>query len=320
MFYSIRHITKFQYSGPVSESLMEVRLHPRTELNQRCLSFQLSVSPRARATSYRDYLGNTVHHFDVPGPHQQLVIVSESMVDLEPPVQLPFSLPNSAWSELDSMVANGDYWEMLMPSHFSKPTPALEELAGKLGVMRRDNPLRVLRELNTSLYHWFEYVPKSTQVDSGIDEAIEAQTGVCQDFAHIMIALVRGLRVPCRYVSGYLFHSKTNPDRSAEGASHAWAEAFLPGLGWVGFDPTNNLFVGDRHIRVAIGRDYADVPPTKGVFKGSVKSELAVAVRVAPRDTLPPIEEELNVNEDWSTYMERENEEDQKQQQQQQQQ
>jgi transglutaminase-like putative cysteine protease len=303
MFYSIRHVTKFQYSGPVSESLMEVRMHPRSEMNQRSLTFQLSVSPRTSVTSYRDYLGNTIHHFDVPGMHSQLIIVAEALVDVQAPPQLPYSLPNDAWNELDDVVAAGDYWEMLMPSSFSQQTPALQELARKLGVMRRDDPLRVLCELNTSLYHWFDYVPKSTKVDSPIDEAIHSHKGVCQDFAHIMIALIRALGIPSRYVSGYLYHRANGQDRSSQGASHAWVEALLPGLGWVGFDPTNNLLVGDRHIRTAIGRDYADVPPTRGVFKGTVEGELSVGVRVVQSDYLPPHDEEMNSTEDWSTYL-----------------
>jgi transglutaminase-like putative cysteine protease len=296
---------------------MEVRMHPRSEMNQRCLTFQLSVNPRTSVISYRDYLGNTIHHFDVPGLHSQLIIVAEALVDVQAPQQLPYSLPNDSWNDLDELVAAGDYWEMLMPSTFSQQSPALQELGNKLGVKRRDDPLRVLCELNTSIYHWFDYVPKSTKVDSPIDQAIESHKGVCQDFAHVMIALVRGLGIPCRYVSGYLFHRESDQDRSSEGATHAWVEALLPGLGWVGFDPTNNRLAGDRHIRTAIGRDYADVPPTRGVFKGTVDSELSVGVRVAPSDALPPLEEEMNVTEDWSTYLPPEQESQQQQQQQQ---
>jgi transglutaminase-like putative cysteine protease len=320
MFYSIRHVTKFSYSGPVSESLMEVRMHPRSEMNQRCLTFALSVSPRTSATFYRDYLGNTIYHFDVPGMHSQLIVVAEALVDVQAPPQLPYSLHNDAWDELDGLVSDGDYWEMLMPSSFPQQTPALLELGKKLGVVRRDDPLRVLCEMNTGLYHWFDYVPKSTKVDSPIDEAIHARRGVCQDFAHIMIALVRGLGIPCRYVSGYVYQRTNDQDPSSHGATHAWVEALLPGLGWVGFDPTNNLLVGDRHIRTAIGRDYADVPPTRGMFKGTVESELSVGVRVAQSDYLPPLEEEMNVTEDWSTYLPPAEDIDQRQQQQQQQQ
>jgi transglutaminase-like putative cysteine protease len=172
-------------------------------------------------------------------------------------------------------------------------------------VCRRDDPLQLLYELNSALYESFDYVPKSTKVDSPIDDAIRSQHGVCQDFAHIMIALVRTLHIPCRYVSGYLHRRTQDHDRSTDGATHAWVEAFLPQLGWVGFDPTNNLVAGDRHIRTAIGRDYADVPPTKGVFRGETASELSVAVRVTASDVAPDIDQGLPVPEDWSVLVEK---------------
>lgn len=277
-------------------------MHPRSDGNQRCLNFQLLVSPRARVMQYRDYLGNSIHHFDVPTPHTQLAIVAEALVDMQPPTPVPYSLPTSAWDALDRMVSEGDYYEMLMPSHFAKPTPALMDLGRKLGAQRKDDPLRTLRELNASMYHWFDYVPQSTKVDSPIDQAIEAGRGVCQDFAHIMIALVREMRIPCRYVSGYLFHHGREHERSVAGATHAWVEAFLPELGWLGFDPTNNTLVDENHVRTAIGRDYSDIPPTKGTFKGDVRSELGVSVFVTPSDSLPPLEDEIKMADDWSTF------------------
>ena len=207
MFYSIRHLTKFLYSNDVSESMMETRMHPRSDQSQRCLTFHLSVSPRCRVFSYRDHLANHVHHFDIPGQHGQLVIVAESLVEMEPSVQVPAFLAPDAWADLDSLVEGGDYWEMLFPSEFAQPTEALEELARTLDVRRRDDPLMVLHELNQQMYEYFAYKPKSTKVDSPIDHALLSRKGVCQDFAHIMITLVRSkLRIPCRYVSGYLYH------------------------------------------------------------------------------------------------------------------
>jgi transglutaminase-like putative cysteine protease len=297
MHYSIRHLTRFRYSAAISESVMEVRMQPRTEGGQHCIWFDLAVKPRASLTSYRDHLGNLIHHFDVPSHHANLAIKAEAVVEISPHV-LPESLATDAWSELDAMVAEGDYWEMLMPSHFATPTEPLRKLAQELNVCRRDDPLSLLRELTAALRDAFEYAPQSTDVDSPIDLALKERRGVCQDFAHIMIAMVRELRVPCRYVSGYLFHRVEDQDRSAEDATHAWIEALLPGLGWVGFDPTNNLIANQRHIRVAIGRDYSDVPPTRGVFKGEAKSELSVAVQVAP-SSAPLPEDKLPVNANW---------------------
>jgi transglutaminase-like putative cysteine protease len=306
MYYSIRHLTKFLYSKPVSESMMETRMHPRSDHNQRCLTFHLSVSPRCRVFSYRDHLGNHVHHFDIPGQHGQLVIVAESLVEVQPAPQIPAFLAPDAWAELDRLVEQGDFWEMLLPSEFAAATPALDSLAEEFDVRRRDDPLTVLHQLNEQLFHHFEYVPHSTKADSPIDLALLTHAGVCQDFAHIMITLVRSkLRIPCRYVSGYLFHGDADRDRSVNSATHAWIEAFLPQLGWVGFDPTNLLIAGDRHIRTAIGRDYSDVPPTHGIFRGRASSTLTVAVRVTPSQADLPLDQELPVPEDWSILVEK---------------
>ena len=310
MFYSIRHLTKFLYDHAVSESMMETRMHPRSDQQQRCLTFHLSVSPRCRVFSYRDHLANNVHHFDIPGQHRQLVIVAESLVEVQPAIEIPSFLAPDAWADLDSMVAQGDYWEFLFPSEFAAPTPLLDELAAGLNVNRRDDPLMLMHELNAGLYQYFDYVPRSTKVDSPINVALESRQGVCQDFAHIMITLVRSkLRMPCRYVSGYLAHRDHDPasenDRSAASATHAWIEVLMPHFGWVGFDPTNRLVAGERHIRTAIGRDYADVPPTHGMFRGRAKSELTVAVRVTPSEGTPSMDQELPVPEDWSILVEK---------------
>ncbi len=306
MYYSIRHLTKFLYSNSVSESMMETRMHPRSDQNQRCLTFHLSVSPRCRVFSYRDHLANQVHHFDIPGQHGQLVIVAESLVEVQPAPQIPSFLAPDAWNELDAMIEQDDYWEMLLPSGFATATPALDSLAEELDVRRRDDPLMVLQQLNEQLYNHFEYVPKSTKADSPIDLALLTHAGVCQDFAHIMITLVRSkLRIPCRYVSGYLFHGNSDHDRSVNSATHAWVEALVPQLGWVGFDPTNWLVAGDRHIRTAIGRDYSDVPPTHGIFRGRANSELTVAVRVTPSRGTPLLDQEMPLPEDWSILVEK---------------
>src|SRR5271155_3994629 len=155
MYYSIRHLTKFLYSNQVSESMMETRMHPRSDQNQRCLTFHLSVSPRCRVFSYRDHLANNVHHFDIPGQHGQLVIVAESLVEVQPAPQIPAFMTPEAWADLDAIVEQGDYWEMLLPSEFAAPTPALDELAAELEVQRRDDPLMLLLELNKRVYDYF---------------------------------------------------------------------------------------------------------------------------------------------------------------------
>ena len=304
-FYSIRHLTRFRYSKPISESIMETRMHPRSDANQHCLTFSLSVSPRCRVFSYRDHQGNTVQHFDIPGEHNQLVIIAESVVEQQILPDVPSFLSPDAWGALDDMIEAGDYWEMLLPSTFALETPAVVLLAKQMGVTRRDDPLMLVQELNQRLFDYFKYVPRSTRVDSPIDEAIISGEGVCQDFAHTMIALLRHVKIPARYVSGYLYRGREDHDRSTPDATHAWVDVLLPHLGWVGFDPTNNLVAHHRHIRTAVGRDYADVPPTHGIFRGKTDSELYVAVHVQAGDQPPALDQQLPIPEDWSVLVER---------------
>lgn len=297
MYYTVRHITRFRYSEPITQSVMELRMEPRSEGIQRCLGFNLTLVPNAQAHIYRDYLGNVVHHFDIPAPHRTLMITSEAQVEMKDAPELPESLPPEAWDAIES-----DY-DMLAASLFTHPSPLLDDLALELGVQRRDDPLSLVRELNAAIYTKFEYGQDVTKVDSPIDDALKARKGVCQDFTHIMLALLRPLGIPCRYVSGYLYHGNTKSARSAEDASHAWLEVLLPDLGWVGFDPTNNLIAGSKHIRVAIGRDYADVPPTRGVFKGNANTELSVGVGVSLSDEPPPAQLLLTTGA-WTTNAE----------------
>jgi len=280
--------------------MMEVRMHPLTDEAQRCFTFRLSVNPRARIFTFQDHASNHVHHFDLPQHHRELTIVADSLVNVDAPRDLPESLPAASWAELERTVMQGDHWPMLMPSHYARPSAELDVLIRELG---RD-PLTLVRHINAGIHGAFEYVRKSTAVNSPIEASLGTRRGVCQDFTHIMIAIVRGLRIPCRYVSGYLYHGNGDHDRSSDGATHAWIEALLPGLGWIGFDPTNNLIAGGRHIRTATGRDYSDVPPTLGTMKGRTDTELQVRVRVAPSQTLLPPDEDFSADEEWSLFIE----------------
>ncbi len=286
MRYTIKHVTRFVYDAAISESVMEARMQPRSDGLQRCLHFSLSTSPGSRVLMYQDHDGNSVHHFNIPGRHSRLTLTTDALVECSEPPELPYRLGPQGWSQLDALAASGEWFELLAPSAFTQPSELLTAFASELGLTRGNDPLVLLRRLTSEMYKRFEYAPRSTRVDSPIDDALRSRRGVCQDFAHVFIALARSVGIPTRYVSGYLFHE--GGDRSTDGATHAWAEALLPEVGWVGFDPTNNLLAGDRHVRVAIGRDYADVPPTRGVYKGStaVKSELAVAVQVGPAQSL----------------------------------
>jgi transglutaminase-like putative cysteine protease len=296
--YAIRHHTRYRYSASINESVMEARMEPRTDGGQTIHSFQFTISPRSPVQSYRDHLGNKVHWFNVPGHHGTLVIRAQSLVDVEAWEVATLEQTPGDWAELEKMGSQPNLWDWLAPSHFTHVTDALTAFARQEQIEREYTPLATLHMLNQRIYDAFEYNSNSTSVDSSIDVALADRSGVCQDYTHIFIALARMLGIPCRYVSGYLFHRRDRHDRSDEDASHAWAEAYLPGLGWIGFDPTNHLVSHGRHIRVAVGRDYNDVPPSRGVFRGSATTELDVGVQVSLAER-PEIEQELIPTTGW---------------------
>lgn len=266
-------------------------MQPRADGGQALLTFRLSASPSAPIHHYTDHLGNTVHWFTVPGRHGYLTIRAHSLVEVDEWELSRLDEVAERWEALEQTACRHTFWPWLAASRFARSSPDLAEFAQQAGIGRAETPLATLRLLNQRLYDAFDYSPDSTSVDSPIEVALTNRRGVCQDYTHIFIALARSLGIPCRYVSGYLFHRADRHDRSAQDASHAWAEAFVPGAGWVGFDPTNNLYAHGRHIRVAIGRDYADVPPTKGVFRGDAGSDLDVGVQVLPAERPTPKEE-----------------------------
>lgn len=289
MYYAVQHTTRFKYSAPIVENVMEVRLQPRSHASQQCLSFNLHLRPSARVYNFRDHIDNIIHFFDIAAAHRELVITANSVVNVVAPAPLPPSLALDDWAAVDALARSSEHWEWVQPSRFTGAPPALHALAMEFALDRSRDPLTTVLAVNRLLYDTFDYDTASTQVDSPIEDALAHRGGVCQDFTHIMLALLRNiLHIPCRYVSGYLFHRED--DRSADDATHAWVEVLLPGLGWIGLDPTNNLVAGERHIQVAVGRDYSDVPPTHGFYRGSSESELSVAVRIQKTAAPLPIQ------------------------------
>lgn len=300
MYYSITHRTRYKYSSPITENMTEVRMNPRSDGYQRCLRFELAVSPHARHYRYVEASGNIVHYFDIPGRHSQLAITAEAVVEVHPPPKLPERMSEEGWKEIDFLAHTTDAYDMLLPGELTQPSPRLRDFMVAIDARRRDDPLTVIRHVKRSIYESFQYMPQSTDVDSHIDETLTNGKGVCQDFSHIMLAILRELGMPARYVSGYLYHAGTTNGRSSPDASHAWVEVLLPEYGWVGFDPTNNMLGDGRHIRVAIGREYSDVTPTRGVFNGEAKSTLQVEVKVSQLAFPPPSEElEAAVTNPW---------------------
>jgi transglutaminase-like putative cysteine protease len=283
MLLEVRHVTQYHYAEQVRESVMELWMQPQKSATQRLLSFELETDPAAQLFSYADSFGNPVYHFDVPQPHDRLEIIARSAVETQTPAPLPEALDRGEWDRLRGDFIQGECFDFLRPHGYAARTPALDKFIREKGVdeLRRHDPLTAARELCQVIYEAFDYQPGVTDADSPIDLALAEGRGVCQDFAHVMIAICREWGLPARYVSGYLFTNRgEGADRSDPDASHAWVEVFLPSLRWVGLDPTNNILAGERHVCVAVGRDYGDVPPSRGVFKGEAESQLAVGVSV----------------------------------------
>ena len=286
MLFDIRHVTQYNYDDTVRESVMELWMQPRAAHGQNLITFDLEVDPTVKVFTYIDPWGNTVRHFDVPHPHRRLTITSHSLVETDAPPPLPGTVDPSEWALLSGDQIKSECWDFLKPHGFALTTAALRKFTADRFIddMKALDPLSAMRALNTILYKALDYEAGVTAADSPIDEALEAGRGVCQDFAHIMIAICRGWGVPARYISGYLATNRDRGDRSNPQATHAWLEVYLPSLRWVGFDPTNNVLAGERHIAVAIGRDYSDVPPSRGVFKGDAESQLSVGVSIHQAD------------------------------------
>jgi transglutaminase-like putative cysteine protease len=275
MYLSITHVTEYCYSSPAFDSFNEIKLRPADDYRQTMLAFGLEVEPEAVVRDHRDYYGNVAHHFHLPFEHNRLRIKATSRVVTYP---TPYPQPVSAWvlPELRHR-----FFEYLAPTRRINLNHDWFEAFGALRLGAGDDLVAYLVALTRYLQTRFTYQPDSTQVDTPLETFAETHTGVCQDYAHAMLAICRSAEIPCRYVSGYV-HANPFGDETLLGAegSHAWVEAFLPGSGWVGFDPTNGCLVNEAHVKIGVGRDYDDVPPVAGLRRGGGESTLTVTVQV----------------------------------------
>jgi transglutaminase-like putative cysteine protease len=221
---AVRHSTRYQYDETVRESVMELWMQPQKRNTQRLISFELELDPAAQLFSYADTFGNAVYHFDIPQPHDRLTIMARSAVETEPPPALPDGLDRGEWDRLKSDFVRGEHFDFLHPHGFAGPSKALAAFVKEknLEELRVRDPLRALMDLNTAIYEAFAYEAGVTRADSPIEDVLKARKGVCQDFAHVMIAICREWGIPARYVSGYLFTDRKAGDRSDPDATHAW--------------------------------------------------------------------------------------------------
>jgi transglutaminase-like putative cysteine protease len=286
--FHLVHITEFLYDGPVSESYNEVRLRPMHDEKQSCLSFRLTTSPSSRGTAYRDAYGNWVHQFNVLPEHCRLRVEAESVVLTHEASGIVGDPVKLADFESRSHQLSEEYFDFVAPTAYVPHLSGLAELAEAAERASEGTVEGFARAASNVIHDRFRYVKGATHVHSSIEDSLSIGAGVCQDFAHLLLGMVRMRGLPARYVSGYLVPSSAaSPHAKQEEviggqASHAWAEVLMPNSGWMGFDPTLGQPVGLRHVRVAYGRDYGDVAPVRGVFKGHAGQRLAVDVRVRP--------------------------------------
>ena len=283
--YQVEHVSDFRYTEAAHGSVMLLRLRPREDRGQRVLAFSLDTDPVALPTALDDAFGNACHLFDVHQEHRRSVIRSRARVEV---AGAPERLEAGDWRALAEAADPVRYWEFLNPSRFARPGPALDAFATSHAIERGPEPLGTLLKASATLHSVFSYTPGSTGVDSPIEHVLESGRGVCQDYTHVLISLARSWGIPARYVSGYMHLEGAAGERTPAGASHAWAECLLPGIGWLGIDPTNDTLADHRHIRVAVGRDYADAAPTRGTVFGGGETTLEVRVSVAEGDEAAP--------------------------------
>ena len=280
----IRHTSRYLYNGPVSHSVMRLCLKPLDDARQRLLRFHVETNPPAALSQETDSFGNSKHVLTLHHEHNSLEISSTSAVETAKAPSLPSALPNDAWEEIRSWQNSFRLWSFTHPSAYAHPSDALGAFVEETDLRPGDDPLESVLRLSDTLHRSFQFTPGSTSAVSPIEHILETRQGVCQDYAHVMIAIARSWGVPARYTSGYLYAGSWE-EESLSSASHAWVECLLPGLDWVGLDPTNRGLAGQRHVRLAVGRDYKDVTPTEGIIHGNAQSTLEVQVGVRPIDS-----------------------------------
>lgn len=284
MNFALRYLTEYRYESKVADNLNALRVRPATTSTQRVDDFHVRVDPEARIQRHLDYFGTEVIEFGVAQPHDHLSIdVRARVVTARPPEP-----PETGWEALAGNSYEAAGGEFLLPTGEEPENGALGEL---FDASRATSPLATLRLLSELIPDRFEYRQGATYVGSTVQDLLDAGAGVCQDFVHLALVLLRRHGIAARYVSGYLWSAgEEEGDDSVEVETHAWLEALLPAGGprgepvWVGADPTNRRLASETHVKIGHGRQYSDVPPIKGVYRGSANAELEAAVTMTRLD------------------------------------
>jgi transglutaminase-like putative cysteine protease len=274
MKYEILHRTHYTYASPARDSFNDVRVEPPSIPEQTVESFSLLVQPEARLNRYTDFYSNLVHHFEIPAAHSSLLIESKLKIETRWPEAIAGDALLFPLDKLDDVQDAERCFDFLQSSRYIE----LEVGAWKLAIDALEDQTDVWQAalvLMRFTHQYLKYLPNSTNVHTRMSDVIEKRCGVCQDFAHFLIGLCRSVKIPARYVSGYLATEIAS-------ATHAWVEIYIPGLGWRALDPTHNRQITETYVKIGHGRDYADVPPVSGNYHGTLERTMAVEVKITP--------------------------------------
>ncbi len=272
MKWEIIHRTSYAYASPVRDSFNEARLQPFSDEWQKVEHFLLKVLPAARLRHHHDFYSNVVHHFEIVEPHTTLSVESQLRVNVKPRPPLPPDATPFPLARIGEAAREPRVFEFLQESRFVELSPEVWRLALDVTDGVTDTwqaALALMRFVHGTL----KYEPNSTTAHTHARDVLRDKRGVCQDFAHVMLSLCRALKIPALYVSGYLATESAS-------ATHAWMEVFIPGIGWRPLDPTHNCQPDETYVKIAVGRDYADVPPVTGQYKGTTERQLQVQVSI----------------------------------------
>jgi transglutaminase-like putative cysteine protease len=273
--YHIKHITRYTYPATVIDCSNQLMLYPVNDSLQIVKSHELKISGDPPVELFTDFFENKVGVFSLIKPHNELIIQSEIVVNTTAVIPPPNDRPAAEqWHKLQELCNIFPYMDFMQQEKFDAGDEIKKILAQQVDYSK--TPVVTAKALSEYVYTHFEYKKGVTTIETGVDEILKIKAGVCQDFAHILLVLLHKTGIPARYVSGYI--CPKNHEFRGEGATHAWVEAYIPFFGWLGLDPTNNCIVSDRHVRLAIGRNFSDCTPVKGTYKGSSEHTLEVSV------------------------------------------
>ncbi len=287
--FKIRHITRYTYEDTVRDSANQIMLYPLLDDYQEVLTHTLTITGQPLINIHQDYYGNQVGTFTQAQPHRELVIDSQLKVVIKNrPIPKDVVSFEIQWQELEALRAKLDFIDFMKAERFE----SLPEVKVIIEEERCKNctPLETAQRFSQYVFDTFAYRKGITTVESTLDEVWKLKSGVCQDFAHILLVMLRLTNIPARYVSGYICPNKNG--MRGEGATHAWVEAYIPGYGWLGLDPTNNCLVNETHLRLAVGKNFSDCSPVKGTYRGTSNHTLEVSVVVSYEDGKTPVMDE----------------------------